>query len=82
MQLVWPTLGSTNTIIDSVGNPTATTFNSGETYVVNRADPAVISLVRADADPTSEATVDYTLTFSEPVSGVDTNDFGLVAYVE
>lgn len=37
--------------------------------------PLVLSSLRASADPTSAATVDFTVTFSEPVSGVDTDDF-------
>jgi len=39
--------------------------------------PIVSSVVRADADPTSAATVDYDVTFSEDVTGVDAPDFDL-----
>lgn len=39
--------------------------------------PAVSSIVRADPDPTSAASVDYTVTFSEPVTGVDQSDFAV-----
>jgi len=45
--------------------------------------PTVLSIVRADANPTSAASVNFTVTFSEPVSGVNTlapfTDFGLAA---
>lgn len=45
--------------------------------------PVVLSSARADANPTSAATVNFTVTFSEPVTGVDIvqpfNDFGLIA---
>ncbi len=43
----------------------------------------VSSIVRADANPTNAASVDFTVTFSESVTGVDVtspfDDFGLVA---
>jgi hypothetical protein len=43
--------------------------------------PKVLSIVRADANPTNAASVNFSVTFSEPVTGVDVtapfNDFGL-----
>jgi hypothetical protein len=39
--------------------------------------PTVASINRASTDPTTAATVDWTVTFSESVSGVDTSDFSL-----
>lgn len=39
--------------------------------------PVVLSINRAGANPTSAATVDWTVTFSEAVSGLDTTDFAL-----
>lgn len=41
--------------------------------------PVVVSINRAGANPTSAPTVDWTVTFSEAVSGVDTSDFFLAA---
>ena len=45
--------------------------------------PSVSSSARADANPTNASSVNFTVTFSEPVSGVDTaapfNDFGLTS---
>jgi len=41
--------------------------------------PTVVSSVRANADPTTAASVNFTVTFSETVSGVDTSDFALTA---
>lgn len=41
--------------------------------------PVVQSIVRADADPTAAASVDYTVTFSTPVTGVDAADFALTS---
>lgn len=39
--------------------------------------PTVLSSVRASVNPTSDYNVAYTVTFSEPVIGVDINDFVL-----
>ncbi len=39
--------------------------------------PAVTSSVRASTNPTSASNVDFTVTFSEPVIGVDPSDFSL-----
>jgi len=52
-------------------------FTSGEAYSLDRSAPFVTSSLRADPNPTSAASVNFTLTFSEPVSGVDTSDFAL-----
>jgi Zn-dependent metalloprotease len=45
--------------------------------VTDTSAPTVTSIVRASADPTSAASVDFTVTFSEPVIDVDANDFVL-----
>src|SRR5262249_53953841 len=39
--------------------------------------PSVASIVRAGSNPTNLASVSFTVTFSESVSGVGTSDFGL-----
>ncbi|MCS6907355.1 MAG: choice-of-anchor Q domain-containing protein, partial [Anaerolineales bacterium] len=39
--------------------------------------PMVSSITRADPNPTSAASVNFTVTFSEAVSGVDASDFSL-----
>ncbi len=39
--------------------------------------PVVRSITRADPDPTAKASVDFTVTFSEDVTDVDTGDFRL-----
>ncbi len=41
--------------------------------------PSVASINRADADPTSLSSVNWTVTFSENVTGVDATDFTLVS---
>ncbi len=37
--------------------------------------PRVLSIQRANANPTNAASVDFTVNFSEPVTGVDASDF-------
>lgn len=39
--------------------------------------PYVINITRADLNPTNASSVDFTVTFSESVTGVDTGDFQL-----
>ena len=52
--------------------------DSNSIQVVNdNIPPYVVSIDRADSDPTNAASVDWTVTFSESVSGVDTSDFTL-----
>jgi len=53
-------------------------FAAGEAYIVAAVPPFVVSSVRADPDPTAgPVSVDFTVTFSEPVTGVDATDFTL-----
>ena len=52
-------------------------FTSGETYTLDRGAPIVTGSLRADSNPTSAASVNFTVIFSEPVSGVDATDFFL-----
>src|SRR5262249_1908456 len=52
-------------------------FTSGEVYTVDKTFPTVSSINRADSNPTNAASVHFTVTFSESVTGVDTTDFAL-----
>lgn len=54
-------------------------FSIGEVYLVNKNAPFVTSSLRADPSPSAAASVRFTVTFSESVSGVDTSDFVLTA---
>lgn len=54
------------------------TFTTGETYVINKNAPLLISSLRADPSPTAAESVRFTLTFSESVTGVDAADFVLI----
>lgn len=52
-------------------------YFAGETYTIERTPPAVLSIVRGSADPSSAAKVTFIVTFSESVTGVDKSDFAL-----
>ena len=68
-----------NSIEDLATNPLGPGDGSlaGDAYVVDRTTPGVISVVRDGADPTNAASVAWTVTLDEDVSGVDTTDFVL-----
>jgi len=70
-----------DSIIDSNSNPLGGTgagngnFNTGGVYLIDKTLPSVINITRADPDPTENAQVNFTVTFSESVIGVDGSDF-------
>ncbi len=72
-----------DSIKDSVGNPLGGAGSgngnaTGPTYTVDRTPPLVSSINRADASPTNAGSVQWTVMFSKPVTGVDSTDFALV----
>jgi LPXTG-site transpeptidase (sortase) family protein len=62
------------TIIDTLANALTTIYTSGEVYTVDADSPQVTGITRADANPTAAASVDFTVDFSEDVSGLDSAD--------
>ena len=72
-----------DSILDETGHPLGGmginngTFTTGETCMVDKILPFASSSLRADPNPTSANSVEYTVTFSESVSGVDVSDFDL-----
>jgi hypothetical protein len=66
-----------NSIIDAVGTPLNGGFTSGQVYNVEKHAPSVISVSRVNPNPTNASSVDYTVLFSEAVTGVDLSDFAL-----
>ena len=70
------TANITVTVTDTAsGTSMSDTFLLTVTFV--DVPPVVSSIVRANANPTNVASVDFTVTFSEAVTGVDTTDFVL-----
>ncbi|GAB4546835.1 MAG: hypothetical protein Fur002_22250 [Anaerolineales bacterium] len=73
-----------NTQADGLGTDYGATFTLGAAneilyakWTADNVAPAVSSITRADANPTAAASVNFTATFSEPVTGVDIADFKL-----
>lgn len=52
-------------------------FTGGQSYTVDKTAPSIVSIARANQNPTNAASVDFSVTFSEAVTGVDLADFGL-----
>ena len=81
-------LNDNDSIIDASGNKlggTGTGFAGGggivngsltcEIYTIDRANPVVNSINRVTTTPTNAASLQWTVVFSESVSGVDATDF-------
>ena len=70
--------GSDITDLDTPANPVVIAEPTiDQTYTVDNSAPTVSSIVRANPSPTSADTVNFTVTFSESVTGVAVNDFSL-----
>ncbi|MBX7106481.1 MAG: hypothetical protein K1X57_20570 [Gemmataceae bacterium] len=61
---------------DVVGN-VQSSFQVGDLFDIDTLNPSVVSIKRADANPTSAATVKYTVTLSQDAGGLDTGNFAL-----
>jgi len=72
-----------DSIVDSTGNPLGGpgagngNYDQGDVYTVDKGVPSVTSSLRADPNPTVADSVNFTVTFSEAVNGVDASDFAL-----
>ncbi|MCE7918422.1 MAG: hypothetical protein DYG85_02745 [Chloroflexi bacterium CFX1] len=64
-----------DSILDPAGNTTLAGFSNGESYAVDRAAPVVASI--APVGGADASSVDFAVSFSEPVIGVDGGDFFL-----
>jgi C1A family cysteine protease len=52
---------------------------TGQAYTVDRTAPAALSIGAASVSPTNGAVIDFVVTFSETVTGVDVGDFTVLA---
>jgi hypothetical protein len=68
------------TIRDAATNAAALGFTPPNTVgvLVDTTAPTVVSVVRVGGTPTNTGTVQFIVTYSEPVSNVFSNDFGLL----
>jgi hypothetical protein len=69
---------NTATITDLAGNNlSGLPFTGGQVYTVDKTAPGVTAITRADPNPTSAASVNFIVTFTEAVTGVGVADFAL-----
>jgi ELWxxDGT repeat protein len=69
---------ATATINDIPGNALTAAFTTGQTYTVDTTPPTVtINQATAQTDPTATSPINFTVTFSEPVTGFDATDIDL-----
>ncbi|WP_421579555.1 Ig-like domain-containing protein, partial [Shinella sp. M31] len=83
-----PTAGITDTtnlitldntgVADLAGNA-GTGITNSNNYTIDSAPPRVASITRAGSEMTNASSVQYTVTFTEGVSGVDAADFSLTS---
>ncbi len=81
-----------DSISDAAGNPLGGEglengdFTTGDIYNIDRIPPQVTAITRLDENPNHRQQVDFQVTFSEAVTGVDTSDFSLhtdhLTYIE
>ncbi|MBL8098102.1 MAG: metallophosphoesterase [Anaerolineales bacterium] len=53
-------------------------FSNGEVYTIDKTPPKTIAITRVNSNPTSLASVNFQVTFSEPLTGVDVSDFAVI----
>lgn len=72
-------LSTVGTIQDSVGNLLSGPFTTGQTFTFDHTAPIVVSVTRKSGsqNPTNDLTVAFTVTFSEPVTNIDTSCFSV-----
>jgi len=69
---------ATATINDIPGNALTAAFTTGQTYTVDTTPPTVtINQATAQTDPTATSPINFTVTFSEPVTDFDATDIDL-----
>ncbi|EMI23391.1 polymorphic outer membrane protein, partial [Rhodopirellula europaea SH398] len=54
-------------------------FTTGEIYTIDKSAPVANSISLIGTPTASAATIEYNVTFSESVNGVDQNDFSVIA---
>ncbi|MBU0675046.1 MAG: lamin tail domain-containing protein [Proteobacteria bacterium] len=79
MSSVGTVIAAINTSVaqDAAGNNNAASTSTDNQVTYSPPPPSVVSIDRADTNPTNAASVDYTVTFDQAVSGIDTGDFSL-----
>ncbi|MCU1347361.1 MAG: polymorphic outer membrane protein, partial [Acidobacteria bacterium] len=70
-------INGTSTPLGGAGSDNGN-FTTGQSYTIDKTVPAVSAAIRADANPTASRTLHWTVSFSEPVTGVDSPDLSVV----
>ena len=68
---------SLSSIVDGAGNQMNVAYNTGQSYSIDKSLPTVSSITLGGANPTAAASVSFTVTFSESVTGVAAGNFSL-----
>jgi hypothetical protein len=71
-------LANSTGLADTAGNAVSNVpFTSGDVYTLDRTAPTVTSIVAADPNPTGAASVHYTVSLSESVTGLAVSNFSV-----
>ncbi|OPY96809.1 hypothetical protein A5906_00335 [Bradyrhizobium sacchari] len=62
-------------VTDAAGNGASAGFTSGDVYTIRHTAPSVSSIAANGANPNNAGSDQFTVTFSEAVTGVDASDF-------
>ncbi|GAA0020831.1 tail fiber protein [Bradyrhizobium diazoefficiens] len=62
-------------VTDTAGNGASAGFSSGDVYTIRHTAPSVSSIVANGSNPNNAGSDQFTVTFSEDVTGVDASDF-------
>ena len=65
---------ATGSVDDAVGNQGPAAGSTSTTSIIHTSGPTVLSFTTAVASPTNSTTIDYALTFDEPVTGLAPDD--------
>ena len=65
-----------NNITDLAANAVSTTATTDEVYTIDNTVPTA-AVTRDNTNPTNATSVDFSVDFSEDVTGVDASDFEL-----
>src|SRR5207247_880614 len=71
------TANANSSFADPSGNPLPADYAQGQVYTIDKTPPAVLSSTLAGNSLTNAASVAFTVTFSEDVTGVNADDFAL-----
>jgi len=65
------------TIVNGSGQPLTTSFTSGDTFVIDRTPPSILSVGNVSPNPRATPVTNVDFTMSEPISGTTSNAVSL-----